>query len=509
MARMTQKDIIAQAKSEAAAEERARLAEQVQLEIATFGNGIKQIIREQTRLLAPKTPSLGTYTLEKINTYLSDPANNEVNLQKASRALYNLSPHYKRLVDYFANLMTWTYIVTPLNYDETKASKNSKAFARNYKKAVDFLELLNVQNTMYNIMLDVIRDGIYYGVLWERQTSAHVQKLSSEYCKVQYIGEGVYTFAYDMSKVSEANLKAYPPKFADMYDAYKESGSNWQIVPEEIAVCLKADYSNTIYSVPMFASTMIELFNIQDARTLQNVSSILRNYKMLAGKIPVDNDGMPVIQKKLIDEYYNAIKNVVGDRIGIAFTPFDLEAIEFQKQDDGFELGAIKNAVSNFWQSAGSSGLLHGMADKTTGITKLALKNDEALLLPLMGQAERLFNRLLGYRTTGTRFKLTFLPITAYNREDYVKQYKEASSYGIGKLMYCAALGIPQSALLSMFAIEDMIQLDKILKPLISSHTISTSQSDIADGTAGRPLLDENDLTDEGEKSRDNESHED
>lgn len=504
MARRDQKDIIAMAREEAAAAERERLTKQMQQMMDTYSAGIKQIVREQTKLLAPKASSLGKYNLEQILKYLSDPANNETNLQKASRALYNLSPHYRRLVDYFANLLTWSYIVTPLNYDDTKSTQN-KAFARNYRKAVGFCERLNVQNTMFTIMLDVVREGIYFGVLWERRESVHIQKFSPENCKIQYISEGAYSFAYDMSKVSESTLNAYPPQFADMLAAYKAGANKWQVVPEEIAVCLKADFSNVEYAIPMFAAAMVELFNIQDARTLQNVSSILRNYKMLAGKIPVDGDGNPVIPKKLIDEYYNAIKNVVGDRIGIAFTPFDLEAIEFQKQDDGFEQGAIKTAVNNFWQSAGTSGLLHGMSDKTTGTTKLALKNDEALLLPLMGQAERLINRLLGYRTTGVRFKITFLPITAYNREEYVKQYKESATYGIGKLMYCAALGIPQSELLAMASVEDMIQLDKFLKPLISSHTISGS----SDNEGGRPPLKDDELSDEGEKSRDNESHED
>lgn len=70
-------------------------------------------IRDLNRNVAPNV-TYSKYTKEQIVQYLSNPANNEKNLRDMSRYLYNTSCQYSRLIQYFANMLTFSYIITPV-----------------------------------------------------------------------------------------------------------------------------------------------------------------------------------------------------------------------------------------------------------------------------------------------------------------------------------------------------------------------------------------------------------
>lgn len=444
-------------------------------------------------------------TKEQIDDYLKTPSSNEKNLRNASVYLYQINTRYRNLLNYYANLPCWSYVITPLNYNGAPNKSKRESFKKQYLKVCNILESMSLEKLMREVVVSALREGAYYGVIWGGDGDNFIlQKLDPDYCTICSITDGgVFQFKYDMSKIKETDVDTYyPPAFKEMYNKYKSTGDKYQAVPLEIAVCFKADPSIIDYSIPVFSGVMPTLFQIENVKALSTAASEIANYKLIAGKIPVDDEGVPLIDYPTVMQYYNHIANNVGDRVGVALTPFDMKDFNFDRSGATAQIDEVSRANDNFFAEAGTSALLHGATNDTSGVTKLAIKVDEAYAFGLMYQAENIVNKFLKRLSGKIKFKIHFLEVSQFNREDKIGEYRNAMNYGIGKLEYLALMGIHQFDILGENYIEqDLLGLDDLYTPM---KTASTQSADSADNSGGRPRLDDSKISDEGEETRDN-----
>lgn len=463
----------------------------------------KELIRQLTynpkNSSSRKTYTYSIYTKENILKWLQSPAEstNEKNLRNASNYMYVSSMHYKRLLHYYAGLLVGAYVISPIGFDPTTDTQAN--LKKQYLKVSKFLEQLRVPHLLHSKMLQTIRDGVFYGVILSDNNSTIIQGIDPDYCTVTSICDGTFLYNVDMTKIA-SKLEFYPPQFTEMYTNYLETGEKWQEVPPEISFCIKADETIIDYNIPLFAAVMPSLYTIANTESLQETATELKNYKMLAGKIPMDDKGNPLMDDAMVMKYYSHIANALGDNVGLALTPFSFDVYGFENKSGTQDIDDLASAVSNFWSTAGTSGLLHGKENDTSGVTKLAIKNDETFVIGIAQQIERIINRYLKTNFSGSaKFKMTILPLTVFNREELLKYYKEAASFGLGKSYYAAALGIPQYDIAGLLYLEDnFVPFDK-LQPLRSSYTDS--------GGGGRPLSGDDNLTESGEATRRNDSN--
>lgn len=461
---------------------------------------MRQVTYNPQNATSKKSRSYSVYTKENIIRWLQSPTStsNEKSLRDASNYMYLSSMHYNRLLNYYAGLYTGAYVISPLGFSTTDVKDN---FVKQYRKVSKSIELMNIPTIMREEILIALRDGAFYGVLLSDNNSAFIQMLDPDYCRITSICDGSFLYKVDMTKIS-SKLEFYPAEFTKMYNEYLKTGDQWQEVPVEISVCIKADSSLVDYTLPPFAAVMPSLYTIANTESLQETATELKNYKMLSGKIPTDDKGNPLMSDDVVQKYYAHIANALGENVGLALSPFDFTTFGFENKAGVADVDDLSNAVANFWSTAGTSGLLHGRENDTSGVTKLAIKNDETYVLGMVQQFERVINRYLKTGFAGTtKFKISILPITVFNKEEYLKYYKEAAAFGIGKSQYAAALGIPQCDLEGLTYIENqIIPFDK-LTPLRSSYTSNGNE----DG--GRPLSEDSDLGDSGEATRDNDTN--
>ena len=411
--------------------------------------------------------------------------------------MYVASTHYNRLLNYYAGLYIGSYVISPVSFDKDDVKDN---FKKQYKKVAKAIDTMHIPQLMREEILVALRDGAFYGILLTDGNTAFVQKIDPEYCKITAICDGSFLYKVDMTKIA-SKLEFYPAEFTTMYNNYLKTGDQWQEVPLNLSVCIKADDTILDFTVPPFAATMPSLYTIANAESLQETAQEMKNYKMLAGTIPTNDKGAPLMGNDLVQKYYTHVSNALGDNIGLALTPFKFDAFTFENRSGVADVDYLSNSISNFWSTAGTSGLLHGKENESAGMSKLAIKNDETYVLGLVQQFERVLNRYLKTAFPGsTKFKISILPITVFNREEMLKYYKESASFGIGKLRYAAALGIAQDDIGGMAYLEnELIPFDE-LTPLKSSYTISG-------GEGGRPALSEEDLTESGEATRANDGN--
>lgn len=84
-------------------------------------------------------------------------------LVEISNYFYESSGIYSRLCKYLAFLYRFDWYVTPYAIDITKENENK--LLKDFSKVLLYLDKSNVKRLCGNISLDVIKEGVYYGIL--------------------------------------------------------------------------------------------------------------------------------------------------------------------------------------------------------------------------------------------------------------------------------------------------------------------------------------------------------
>ena len=439
------------------------------------------------------------FSKENLISYMQSPKSNETNIRNASIYMFDASTQYKRLILYYAMMSMWAYTISPIGFDPTKVKDD--AFRKAYFKVAQQVESMNLKHEMQKASIVAFREGVLYGVQWSGTNSFFIQRINPDYCKLSSIVDGTWMYAVDFSKIKEADLPLYPPEFTSLFNTYKSTGVKWQEIPEKISFCLKADETTVGYSQPPFAATLPMLHDIENYKALQETAAEISNYKLISLEIPLDDDGTPLINWPLAEKYYQHLVNSLPPYVGAAMMPMKMDSIKFEHIATS-DVDTVVRAEEQFWREGGTSPLLFGSSDNdTAGALKLSLRTDEELVFGLMNQCERLINRIMKQMSGTQKFKLNFLPITIFNQEDKVAQYKDAASLGIPvKSAYAAALGLQPLDVIGNNYIEMNILEMGDLTPLKSSYNQGNDEG-------GRPASKEEDLGSSGAQTRDDDSN--
>lgn len=443
------------------------------------------------------------YTREQISTYLQNPAYYEKELRDVSNYMYANSIHYYNLINFFALMPTWDYVIVPTEY--AKGQKDNKVLYDRYVWTVNYVARMNIKHEFIKIMRTCFREEIFYGVCYESNNSFFIRKLNPDYCQISAVEDGVFNFAFDFGAILEEELPFYPDFFRDMWEEYQRRGDimRWQEIPSDIGICIKLN-EDLDYIVPPFADVMELLYDIDDYADLIKERAQIDIYKLLHLKIPVDDHNEPMAWD-LAQRYYEQASKVVPANIGIVLNPFEINDIKFEKTGLA-DTDEVAQAEQRFWSASGTSPLLFGDSTGSVTALKLSVRNNEQMVLALMRQIERWLNRRLRNKTRKkVFFKASILPVTHFNWDEKVAAYKEAALYGQPvKTMYAATQDLEPGDVSAMAFLEnEILDYPTTLVPLQSSYTQSS------DDTGGRPTNESQgkDLTPAGEQTRENESN--
>lgn len=448
-----------------------------------------------------------SYTSSNISQYLGNPSRYPKELAGMSTALYNASPHYKRLINYFANMPNLDYIIEPYGVDFSR-SINEKSFRNAYKKAIDLVELMNIKHEFKKVMkVAWIRDT-FYGYEFQTKDSYFIKELPNEYCKISSIEDGVYNIGFNFQYFDRvpAQLNFYPKEFKSMYNKWKNgSQKQWQELDSSKTVVIKVN-EDIVDDLPPFVGVFKSIYDIEDYKALKLASTTMNNYKFIVQKIPIrdkserNNDFL--IDLNNVTMFHNKTSATLPDGIGLITTPFEVETINFSK--DTSETDNVQEAEREFYASAGTSSFLfNNNGSSSSSLTKSILV-DEAEVFTLLRQIERHINRKIKKEVKGTfNFRVKILNTTVQNKDSVIEKYLQSAQYGLPvKLMLGSALGLSPSSMTSMAYLENVIlDLTNQLIPLSSSHTQSGNIDATDEG--GRPQSSEDSLSEKGEQQRD------
>ena len=455
------------------------------------------------------------YPKERIVLMLENPQKNEKEIRELSGFLYLVSSHYRRLVDYYSTILKYNYVVVPTHLTPTKPSKTK--YKEVYYNVINECEKYNLKHEAMKAIKIAVRDGVYFGLCYETEDSFYIKPFDNRYARISSIEDGSFVFSVDMDYFSgkEYLLDMYGAEFQSAWVQYigdkkrkikGDKDKRW-FEPKN-GICLKADESDPIYSLPLFTGLLLEVFSIEDYKMLQKAKAENDNYKALSAKMETDDDGIPKMEFDMAQKYYGQMAQNLPDGIGLLMSPFEIQDFSFQSSSAS-DRNAVADAEDQFWYASGTSPLIFGSSKATSSSSlTLSVKPDEEIAFTLLQQFQRFFNKKIKKMDLAHGFKIKFSNQSIFNTDEYANRLSKASAYGVPvKLEYASALGLSPSDVVGMSYLEDDILglATKVWKsPLISSHTSS------GDDSGGRPTNTSQGkgLTESGEQTKENSENE-
>lgn len=454
-----------------------------------------------------KTVSLSKYTKEQIMKWLKAPETNADNLREVSNYLYIVSSQYRRLVNYYAKMFKFDYILIPSKMSDITTVKE-KALMTSYKKAADYVETMNLHHEMQKASVVAWREDVFFGYIYKTNNSFTIKKLPPKYCKLSSIEDGCYLYAFDFSyfKTYPDDLIAFGKEFQDKYEIYLSNTTlyRWQELDAKNEFCLKVNEDLTYPMIPL-AGCLEGIYDIEDYKDLQKAKTETGNYKALALNLPVnEKNGNLLLDYNLAKSFYTQLLQVLPDNIGAFITPMKVDDFTFEKSGTA-DTDKIAEAQKDYWNDTGVSSLLFGGDNQTSASLKISIKADEQLVFAFARQIERNVNRLLKYLSGTIKFKIQFLDVTYFNQVEMHNLYlKDAQSSFPTKTMTCASLGMSPTDVVSMAYFENQVlNFNNIFSPLNTSYTQSSKDTTTTQEVDGANVTAQGtELTDKGEESR-------
>jgi len=444
----------------------------------------------------PISPTFRKYTKEEILEFLRNPAKNERKLREACINVYAFSPHFRRLIQYFTMLTDWAYVVVPFAIDVSKLKR--KTALSSYNRVLKLMELFNPKSQFPRILRVCLREDVFYGTIHEVGDNVTIQRLPSDYCKISSIEGNVYNVSFDFSyfDANQDKLPFYPAEFSSKYKRYKKDRMRWIELDSPTSFAIKASDDIDTYALPPFVGVLPELYDLDDYKALKLTRTELENYAILVMKLGLDKNGNWAIDLDRARDFWQNLDSVLPDAVGSVLTPMDVEKISFDRSTSP-ESSAVADATSTFWDSAGVSSLLFNNSKASSNALLLSIKADQGITFGIVKNIGDMVNRYIQSKSYGRNFKVNFLDVSPYNRDEVGGQYLKMCNVGMPMVSYlAAAYGLPQADMDNLNYLEDdMLQIKERFMPLRSTNTMSSDTS----GDAGRPTEELGEVSDDGE----------
>lgn len=420
------------------------------------------------------------YTRAQVRNYLVDPFKNYQQLQDISLYLKAQSGNYYRIIKYLAGLPTLDYFA----YPSAKAKlDNPDKILKDYTKTAETLDKMRVKQNFRFILERLLEHGEVY--LYEIEDSKGItyREMPSSYCRISFIENGVYLYEVDMNQFSDDTIEEYPVEFQNAYKRRDSLEDGWYPVSDKgFAFNAIGQYN---HGFPVLSFMFDDLMGLEDTKDLNESKDKLDAIKLIHQKIPLDaNKEKPVFDMEIAKIYHDATKRGLPDGVAVTTNPLDITSVPFDKAMTR-ELDGVARAERNIWNSSGISDMVFGNQKASGEALKRSIISDETWILPFVLMFESYINK----KISNTKFQISFLETTYYNREEIVKTMKDSLSFGGSRTQFLAATGLEPLHILNIFKFEqDVLGIDDMLIPKPTSHTMSGSESG---DESGRPTQEE------------------
>ena len=460
-----------------------------------------------------------------LNEAMLHPKENEIMLQEFSQTLEITSQTYKKLLEYFAGILSFD-----LTYECSNISKPEEYKSAGYKKDLkileQFLDGFNYKKEFQSVVKELLRNEAAFYVLREDADKVVLQEMPASPQYTMITGRGAYGLLYSFSMLwfilPGVDIRMYPPFFRKKYQEFwgdgKPNGYNsslppqlrgdssyiyWQDIPTDTGWCFK--FSPEIASrVPVFAGLFLDLIQQPLMRALQKNINMAAASRLIVGQVATLKDTASkvkdqfAINPETLGKFLALVKAAVGESMKVAAAPLEnLQKISFESENELYS-SYLTTALST---SGGNSSLYSSPLDIKRNVeeTRLALNTDENIMYSLYPQFQDFMEYQINKRTKNYKFKIHFQGSNFYNNREQ-RLDRQMTLMGMG-------IVLPQqiSAALGLSPFEFQRQLDEArmsdwtekLTPIVPAAQMGADTK-----ATGRPSKKDSDLSESGEQTR-------
>ena len=447
------------------------------------------------------------YYLHK-ETVLRALAENDIcTLRDISNYFYRTNGIYQKVVNYYATMYRFDWFITPQILTE---NYNQDKVVTEFIKQLDYFDASDIKQLCSDWSLMVIRDGVYYGYVYEGTNQILVQDLPWQYCRSRYKIGNRPAVEFDMHFFDKSfpdigyrmrMLDLFPPEFKKGYLLYKQGKlpsddpynplekkhGHWYILDPNCA--FKFSIFGT-KDLPLFINAIPEIIDLGVAQGVDQQRQLQQLLKIIVQKLPLDKNGDLIFDiDEARDIHANAV-DMLAKCIGVdVLTTFaDIEAIDVSDATSLAKDNSLDNSRKTVYDALGVSRNIFNTEGNLA--LSMSILEDEGIMRNLLSQFEILFNRISYNRSANKKkwnFRFYFLQTTQYNYQALAKLYKEHAQIGFSKMLPQIALGQSQSFILNTAYFEnEVLELSQIMIPLMMSSTMSAADMQTLDSTPGQ-----------------------
>lgn len=477
------------------------------LNFASADNALRQLVDSKK---TSNNRTISNFNKENLRSYLQNISSNEKNLRNLSRYLYYRSQPYSRLIRYNTNMFCLNIRSVIPKYD-IMGENDKETMRKSYSETLNALDKMNLQYEFKKMNEICFREDISYNLYYfdpesESPTSFYTIGLDPDYCKIAGVWEtGDYAFFLDMTYFKKnAELMEYLGEpITSMYKQYEKENNKWQLVPAEYGICLKANAADIDTIAPVFSGMLNAVISLADQEDIQAVADEQSIYKLIWMEMETFNDSGEVNNFKVDPEqvtipYWNRMVNeALPEYTSYALVPGKLNTISFDN-DQATDVSKIEKSTESLFNSSGGSQILNSStASGTTAVNAMNRSDAEYAFSMLLPQIEMVVNRIL-YLYLDDACKVKFFPVSPNEKQAFKDSILKDNTYGLApKLLVNSINGFSERDTLALNFLESEV-LNLHFTPVQSTHT--TNGSDLEDG---KPTLSDDEISDEGEASRD------
>lgn len=437
--------------------------------------------------------NLGTY--KKVNANYGDKRfvlnaiyrHDYPTLREISEYFYESSSIYYRLCNYLGCLYRYDWYVDTYVVDLDKEKEDK--ILKDFSNVLLYLDKSDVKRVCGKVALDIIKDGVYYGVIVDFGDRFALQKLPASYCRSRYysgpnpiveLNLQFFDVYFTNPQYKIQVLKTFPEDIRKAYVLYKEGklkgdypGDRSCWVPLDPATSVKLSLNDNDF--PPLVGVIPSIIDLDQAQELDRQKTMQQLLKIIVQKLPLDKNGDLIFDVDEARDIHNNAVAMLKRAIGVdVLTTFaDIVKIDTKDNNSATTTDDLEKVERTVFNNAGISHNIFN-ADSNLAVTNSILA-DEASIRDIPLQFASFLNRIVEkFNKKNHYFRVSMLETTQFNYKELSKLYKEHAQLGYSKMLPQVALGHSQSSILATFNFENEILhlADKMIPPM-SSNTMN------------------------------------
>lgn len=445
-----------------------------------------------------------SFTKEDVQKWFTDPDAYIKELRDLSRYLYVSKGIYYTAINFYTNLPTLDYNIIPTFFDFDESNKDK--ILRSKQEVSNYCDDILDKSSVRSIIKAVLKDGSYYGYERKAGKSYYMQRLLNDYCREGSLVNGLPSIEFDFTFFDgqEDKLESYDVEFKKKYTAYKNSKGNdlrWQRLDHTKSICIPLESDD--FNFPSLTGIFDDLMDLDDYYKYMKETTALDTEKVVVQKPSMNQEtGEMLVEPDVVQFFQNALASVFDDRFKVVSTPFELDTIDFTKNkmsNSGFD--GVEKMKTATWNGTGISKPVFGETDSASGL-KVNYEINASYVFSIIEKLEKwLRQRLLTIGTKKYGFKVEFLRTTNVYRKDTFDMHYKLLSVGGALSPLISSMGMNPESYIRILQMENLEGVKDHLRIPESMFTQSGSSE------AGSPTVGDDEVSDTGEKTKDNDGN--